>query len=766
MANRAIINKHIDSLENVNILDLFVDDPEKAKGEIVIVNGPTTPSIYVLGPNGPQAVVGGSNGGNGGSGNDQDIQAIQGTLVDHENRLDVIEPVVTGHTQDIQSIKDLLKSIGDNTGSTPAIAIDKELNGESENAIANKAVATAVSGIQDRLLALEEKPDVILPKNLSDFVNDTNFITLEDIPEADDKTSLESTNPIQNKVITQIIQDNEKTVSDALTDIDKRLVSIESTQSPYKLDLSSVEDEEKGPVIYSEVENAYKNGLQFVAFENGEEESTTYPVQIHKTADGTYVFTIGKNSATKTGVNIETATYLLTPTVLSVGDDFSMTLSKNVKEEGEALLYLADDGTYHEIVTGSNITVDEALNPESENPVQNKAVANAITGLTSRIGTLETYDTTNTVTIQALQKSVTDTGSALGELTKTVSGHTGAIQTLNDGMQGVDGKISTAVNTAKETIDLYTVNGVKVSENPVLNAASISIDNDYTSENSVADPITPGDTVSVAFGKIEKNISNNSLVFSAALNDLNAKTGAFKCPFWNGDSWEPSFDDDFDYQAFYNSALSALKDNRIFVVTDNAGAYEYQVADAVILQDETVSVTFKLTECDAQKATIGTFRYLITPTSVTLENPAWFNLSKDGDGSMFLNDKGEYVTVNTTNAEPVSVEYGVAYYDAVGDVSVENVSSHTHHVFTGALTSLTVTLGNGGKIGGQEYIIEFDTTEVVPTVSIAYPNFEVIWPTVSGITYEPNMHYIVSVQRGYGMVQSFEAVDRKPENVE
>jgi hypothetical protein len=151
---------------------------------------------------------------------------------------------------------------------------------------------------------------------------------------------------------------------------------------------------------------------------------------------------------------------------------------------------------------------------------------------------------------------------------------------------------------------------------------------------------------------------------------------------------------------------------------------------------------------------------------VTLENPVWFNLSKDGDGSMFLNDKGEYVTVNTTNAEPVSVEYGVAYYDAEGDVSVENVSSHTHHVFTGALTSLTVTLGNGGKIGGQEYIIEFDTTEVVPTVSIAYPNFEVIWPTVSGITYEPNMHYIVSVQRGYGMVQSFEAVDRKPENVE
>jgi hypothetical protein len=478
------------------------------------------------------------------------------------------------------------------------------------------------------------------------------------------------------------------------------------------------------------------------------------------------VFTIDKNSATKTGVNIETATYLLTPTVLSVGDDFSMTLSKNVKEEGEAFLYLADDGTYHEIVTGSNITVDEALNSESENPVQNKAVASAITDLTSRIGALETYDATNTVTIQALQKSATDTSTALEKLTKTVSGHTGAIQTLNKGMQGVDGKISTAVNTAKETIDLYTVNGVKVSENPVLNAASISIDNDYTSENSVADPITPGDTVSVAFGKIEKNISNNSLVFSAALNDLNSKTGAFRCPFWNGESWEPSFGDDFDYQAFYNSALSALKDNRIFVVTDNAGAYEYQVADAVILKDETVSVTFKLAECDAQKATIGTFRYLITPTSVTLENPAWFNLSKDGDGSMFLNDKGEYVTVNTTNAEPVSVEYGVAYYDAEGDVSVENVSSHTHHVFTGALTSLTVTLGNGGKIGGQEYIIEFDTTEVVPTVSIAYPNFEVIWPTVSGITYEPNMHYIVSVQRGYGMVQSFEAVDRKPENVE
>ena len=109
MANRAIINKHIDSLKDVNLLDLFVKDQEKAKGEIIIVNEPTAPSIYILGSDGiPQAVVGGSNGGSGEGVDPQVIQVIQGTLADHENRLDVIEPVVTGHTQDIQSIKEQL----------------------------------------------------------------------------------------------------------------------------------------------------------------------------------------------------------------------------------------------------------------------------------------------------------------------------------------------------------------------------------------------------------------------------------------------------------------------------------------------------------------------------------------------------------------------------------------------------------------------------------------------------------------------------------
>lgn len=51
-----------------------------------------------------------------------------------------------------------------------------------------------------------------------------------------------------------------------------------------------------------------------------------------------------------------------------------------IKNDGNGDKYLADDGTYKEVAGGSSVTVDSELSTESENPVQNRVVTEALNG--------------------------------------------------------------------------------------------------------------------------------------------------------------------------------------------------------------------------------------------------------------------------------------------------------------------------------------------------------------------------------------------------
>ena len=127
----------------------------------------------------------------------------------------------------------------------------------------------------------------------------------------------------------------------------------------------------------------------------------------------------------------------------------------------------------------------------------------------------------------------------LNTVSGNVSTNTTAIATLNGtGTTSVTGKINTAIaaevsradaaydakGTAagiKTTIDAYTVNGKKISANPVLSGADVK-----TTGYAIASAYTAvatGDTVNAAIGKIEKRA--NDAYSSATAVTGNALTG-------------------------------------------------------------------------------------------------------------------------------------------------------------------------------------------------------------------------------------------------
>ena len=57
---KAIINKHIDSVDDINLSEKFIVDDDKRKGEILICNDPKKPSIYIMDKEGNPKNIGSS----------------------------------------------------------------------------------------------------------------------------------------------------------------------------------------------------------------------------------------------------------------------------------------------------------------------------------------------------------------------------------------------------------------------------------------------------------------------------------------------------------------------------------------------------------------------------------------------------------------------------------------------------------------------------------------------------------------------------------
>lgn len=86
--------------------------------------------------------------------------------------------------------------------------------------------------------------------------------------------------------------------------------------------------------------------------------------------------------------------------------------------------------------------------------------------------------------------------------------------------------VQDAINTAKSTIDAYTVNGKAINTKPVINGAEIRLDGYTRSELTNEElNIAPTDTVNGGFGKLEKAILDNEEVCSKAFDAVATAVG-------------------------------------------------------------------------------------------------------------------------------------------------------------------------------------------------------------------------------------------------
>ena len=131
---KAIINKHIDSVQDVVLTELFAKDEKKNKGELLICNDPENPTIYIMDTTGnPRKIAG---GGGSGSSEAYDDTAIWNAVNKNteaiadlkDNPSSDIDGVVEALTKDIEGINETVETLdGTVTGITETV------NGVTEN---------------------------------------------------------------------------------------------------------------------------------------------------------------------------------------------------------------------------------------------------------------------------------------------------------------------------------------------------------------------------------------------------------------------------------------------------------------------------------------------------------------------------------------------------------------------------------------------------------------------------------------------------------
>lgn len=78
----------------------------------------------------------------------------------------------------------------------------------------------------------------------------------------------------------------------------------------------------------------------------------------------------------------------------------------------------------------------------------------------------------------------------------------------------------------KSSIDEYTVNSKRISENPILDTTDLKVNENYTSINQQIENVVPGDILTTAISKLEVMLANTTLALTAAISDLDKRIGS------------------------------------------------------------------------------------------------------------------------------------------------------------------------------------------------------------------------------------------------
>ena len=159
--------------------------------------------------------------------------------------------------------------------------------------------------------------------------------------------------------------------------------------------------------------------------------------------------------------------------------------------------------------------------------------------------------------MQAIGKLEASITEAAGGGVLSVNGQTGAVTIAPgtaDGSIVVTGGSDIVVTgwdkkADKSVVDAYTVNGVAISSNPVLDGTKITLTGYSTGDAAL--PIGATDTINIAIGKLEKTINDNKSGNDTTLNSIKTSVGL-------GESFEYVAPDVSNYLSESSSIKNAL----------------------------------------------------------------------------------------------------------------------------------------------------------------------------------------------------------------
>lgn len=203
----------------------------------------------------------------------------------------------------------------------------------------------------------------------------------------------------------------------------------------------------------------------------------------------------------------------ITETVNGITENLS-TVSASIGEipEGSTLVGMVDN------VQDATETNAQAIEDAKT------TIGNVESALTDEIKSLKLVDSQNKEDLNRAITSVdTKLNSTIDSIGTVAEGAT-IVGMIND-VQGATETNAQAIADNKTVIDEYTVNGKKISGNPVLNTDDILVADNYSTLTKPADNIYPGDIITTAISKLEVMLANTTLALTAAINDLEAKIG-------------------------------------------------------------------------------------------------------------------------------------------------------------------------------------------------------------------------------------------------
>ena len=179
------------------------------------------------------------------------------------------------------------------------------------------------------------------------------------------------------------------------------------------------------------------------------------------------------------------------------------------KEETDGLL-----NKNNESIETINTAISSLTSKDEEFSTKLEELTSKDEELTTNINENKNNITSLSSSTELLNTELTD----LKELTSNIS------KTIVENEE-ITSEALNVLNEKVNTINEYTINDKKISENVVLNTNDFVIDESYSTINQNPDFVVTGDLLTTAISKLEVMLANTTLALTAAINDIEARIG-------------------------------------------------------------------------------------------------------------------------------------------------------------------------------------------------------------------------------------------------